>query len=300
MSQQAVANHPASEAPGFSEKLNPSHLQQTQFQEQQTANNLTAPSAINSQSTTTVQSPSPQLRIAEDEPGNVKTVPFAYPVSTSKPAPPAALSEEQQVKYDDLLAHVTAIQALPISTIKGAESASLSDSERMWLTKECLLRYLRATKWVLPQAKQRVEGTLVWRREWGVEKYTAEYIEPENETGKQVILGYDNEARPCLYLNPARQNTEKSNRQVEHLVYMVERVLDIAPEGQETLALLVNFSSTSASKNPNIGQGKQVLNILQTHYPERLGRALVINSKQINNANYCYREKYCSLLFPLN
>lgn len=284
MSQEA-ASIPAAPTV-LSGQLNPSHLHQQQIQ--QPTNNLTTPSAapstapstINSQTTnaTTIPSPPPNLKIAEDQPGNVKTVPFAYPASSSKPALPPTLSEEQQAKYDDLLSHISAIQTLPVSTIKGAESAPLSDSERMWLTKECLLRYLRAIKWLLPQAKQRLEGTLIWRREWGVEKHTAEYIEPENETGKQVILGYDNQTRPCLYLNPARQNTDKSNRQVEHLVFMVERVLDIAPAGQETLALLVNFSSTSSSKSPNIGQGKQVLNILQTHYPERLGRALVINS----------------------
>lgn len=49
------------------------------------------------------------------------------------------------------------------------------------------------------------------------------------------------------------------------------------PQGVETLALLVDFKHSSNSKNPSAGTGKQVLHILQTHYPERLGKALVIN-----------------------
>ena len=51
------------------------------------------------------------------------------------------------------------------------------------------------------------------------------------------------------------------------------------PAGQETLALMINFkpSKTRAYTAPGIGQGREVLNILQSHYPERLGKALVIN-----------------------
>ncbi|KAH7342782.1 putative CRAL-TRIO domain-containing protein C23B6.04c [Rhexocercosporidium sp. MPI-PUGE-AT-0058] len=94
-----------------------------------------------------------------------------------------------------------------------------------------------------------------------------------------IIFGFDIEARPCLYLNPGRQNTEPSPRQVQHLVFMVERVVNLMVPGQETLALLINFKSSKSRSNtaPGIGQGKEVLNILQTHYPERLGRALIIN-----------------------
>lgn len=49
------------------------------------------------------------------------------------------------------------------------------------------------------------------------------------------------------------------------------------PQGVETLDLLVDFKHSSSSKNPSAGTGIQVLHILQTHYPERLGKALVIN-----------------------
>lgn len=92
-------------------------------------------------------------------------------------------------------------------------------------------------------------------------------------------MGYDNNGRPCHYLNPGRQNTNASPRQVQHLVFMLERVIEVGIPGQEALALLINFK-TSKSRSytaPGIGQGREVLNILQTHYPERLGRALIIN-----------------------
>lgn len=47
------------------------------------------------------------------------------------------------------------------------------------------------------------------------------------------------------------------------------------PPGQETLVLLVNFKESRKGENASIGQARTTLNILQSHYPERLGRALV-------------------------
>jgi CRAL/TRIO domain len=92
-----------------------------------------------------------------------------------------------------------------------------------------------------------------------------------------MLLGFDNCSRPCLYLIPSLQNTNPSPRQIQQLVYSLERAVDMMPQGVETLALLTDFKNSSNSKNPSAGTGKQVLHILQTHYPERLGKALVIN-----------------------
>ncbi|KAK2875086.1 hypothetical protein FQN49_001805 [Arthroderma sp. PD_2] len=208
--------------------------------------------------------------------GLIKTL-FREPLDSCKPSPPAELTAEQKSKYDGLLALVTGWTTIPTTSAKGASVEPLSDDERMFLTRECLLRYLRATKWNVTSAETRLQATLTWRREYGVKKHTPEYISIENETGKQVILGYDINARPCLYLNPSKQNTEHSPRQIEHLVFMIERVIDLMGPGQESLALLVNFKETSSGQNATLSQGRQTLSILQNHYPERLGRALVTN-----------------------
>ncbi|KAF4210160.1 hypothetical protein CNMCM8980_004741 [Aspergillus fumigatiaffinis] len=203
--------------------------------------------------------------------------PFPRPLDTAKPAAPAELTPDQQSKYEAILKAVSEWTTVPTTSAKNAPPAPITDDERMFLTRECLLRYLRATKWNVAEAITRLQRTLTWRREYGLEKLTPDYISIENETGKQVILGYDIHARPCLYLLPSNQNTEKSDRQVEHLVFMLERVIDLMGPDQETLALIVNFNETKSGQNASMGQAKQTLNILQNHYPERLGRALVIN-----------------------
>ena len=209
--------------------------------------------------------------------GLIKT-PFDAPLEASKPAVRPPLTAEQEQKYESLLASVLKWTEIPTTSTKGAGKASLTDSERMFLTRECLLRYLRASTWNLTTAEKRLENTLVWRREYGLESHTADYISIENETGKQLILGWDVEGRPCQYMRPSKQNTVRgTERQIQHLVFMLERSIDLMPPGQETLALLINFAETKSGQGATLSQGKQTLTILQNHYPERLGRALVTN-----------------------
>ncbi|KAF2762636.1 CRAL/TRIO domain-containing protein [Pseudovirgaria hyperparasitica] len=202
-------------------------------------------------------------------------LPIAHPLDTCKPGSPPEPTAEQQKKYDTVLAAVEAWTEIP-DTAKGTSKAPLTDEERMWLTRNCLLRYLRATKWAPNEAITRLQATLTWRREFGIyDKITAEHTAPENETGKQVIIGYDINGRPCLYQDPSKQNTQESERQVHHLVYLLERAIDIMPPGQETLALVINFANSSRKTSPSMAMSRNVLNILQTYYPERLGRALI-------------------------
>ncbi|CAK7267339.1 Phosphatidylinositol transfer protein (PITP) [Sporothrix epigloea] len=203
-------------------------------------------------------------------------LPIPFPTASSVPAERPQLTDVQTQKYEWLLEQA---HSWTVASKKADTAGPLTDTDRLWLTRECLLRYLRATKWNEKEASQRLQDTLTWRREYGVDGLTAEHISPENETGKQILLGFDKQGRVCHYLNPGRQNTDPSPRQVQHLVYMVERVIDIMPAGQETLALLINFKTSKSRTNtaPGISTGREVLNILQTHYPERLGRALIIN-----------------------
>lgn len=221
-------------------------------------------------------------------------LPFAEMPGESRIPAEAALTPQQQRQYDAVLAHFLRAD-LTVATSEeshkhraAALQRALTADERSWLTRECFLRYLRATKWEESEAINRIELTLAWRREFGIARcfdadnaVNGELCLEENETGKEVILGFDNDARPCLYLKPGRQNTKTLDRQVQHLVYMLEKVIDYMPAGQDLLALLIDFKAspvgTQGGKIPPIGIGRRVLHILQTHYPERLGKALLTN-----------------------
>jgi len=208
--------------------------------------------------------------------GLVKT-PLAEPLESSKAVARPALTADQQTKYAALLKNVSAWTEIPETSARGSKTSSITDSERMFLTRECLFRYLRATTWNVAQSETRLKNTLIWRREYGLEKHTKDYISVENATGKQLVIGWDIHGRTCLYMRPSKQNTERGDRQIQHLVFMLERAIDLTPAGQDTLALIINFAETKSGQGATLSQGKQTLNILQNHYPERLGRALVTN-----------------------
>ncbi|CAM9019003.1 unnamed protein product [Wickerhamomyces anomalus] len=187
------------------------------------------------------------------------SVPYEKPESIKAPEP-KQLKEDEIVKYNEVLKHF--------------QNPDISVATKP-----------KATKWIVDDAIERLELSLAWRREFGIsgddDTVTGEMVSPENTTGKQVILGYDSDARPILYLKNGRQNTKSSFRQVQHLVFFLEKVIDLMPVGQDTIALLIDFKhydvEGTTSKIPSLSIGKQVLNILQTHYPERLGRALLTN-----------------------
>lgn len=248
-------------------------------------NNASRPQSV--RSTTSFKSTSSQPTPASSAPpetveaewkmptdGPLKT-PIPRPAPNTKPTPQPDLSPEQQTKYATVLAAVSQWSTIPSSTAKNAAQAPLTDHERMFLTRECLLRYLRATKWKTADAIKRLQGTLSWRREYGADTFTHDYISPENETGKQIHLGFDKDQRPCLYLSPAKQNTKMSDRQIHHLCYMLDRTIDMMPAGVETNCLVINFKGATNGAIPTVGQSRAVLNILQTHNPERLGKALI-------------------------
>ncbi|SCU86974.1 LAFA_0E03994g1_1 [Lachancea sp. 'fantastica'] len=236
----------------------------------------------------------------EKEVDKSKWIPIETPIAdlsdSIHPPKAAELTKEQKTKYAEVLKHFQNPELKVPTTEKanGPDSAleTIKPLEKAWLTRDCLLRYLRATKWNVADSISRITQSLAWRRQFGINDFgeengdalTAATVEEEEKTGKQVVLGFENDARPILYLKAGRQNTKTSHRQVQHLVFMLERVIDFMPAGQDSLALLIDFKEypdvpkvAGNSKIPPIGVGKEVLHILQTHYPERLGKALLTN-----------------------
>ncbi|TFK27524.1 CRAL/TRIO domain-containing protein, partial [Coprinopsis marcescibilis] len=174
--------------------------------------------------------------------------------------------------YNEVLAHFAKDGYL----IPDEEKGELLEKEKFWLSRECLLRYLRASKWVVATAIHRIEDTLRWRREYGLnDKITAKHVEPEAVTGKEILFGFDTCGRPASYMIPSRQNTTDPALQNEYAVWMMERSIDLMEPGVETVSLLINFAQRA--RHPNINQARAFLNILQNHYPERLGTALLLN-----------------------
>lgn len=217
---------------------------------------------------------------AESENGDVRGAldytahPPPPPGSSEKPAAASSstLTPAQTAMHKKMLEHFQS-ESYKIPDIEDGE---LLEVEKFWLSNDCMLRYLRATKWNSAKvAIERLEGTLKWRREFGVYDLTAEHVEHEAVTGKMITFGYDTHRRPALYMMPSRQNTEDAQGQIEFAIWMLERALDLTGPGVESVVLMINFADKA--KNPSFAIAKSMLNIFQMHYPERLAESLIIN-----------------------
>ncbi|RKP12006.1 CRAL-TRIO domain-containing protein, partial [Piptocephalis cylindrospora] len=157
---------------------------------------------------------------------------------------------------------------------KGGEQEA---RERAWLSKECLLRYLRAHRWSVSSAKKGLAETLEWRRIYRPDMIPSEEVRVEGETGKTFPSGFDRVGRPIIYMRPRLENTKASDRQLRYVVFILERALAMMSPGVETVTLVIDYKGASMRQSPGLATCKSFLHILSHHYPERLGKAFVVD-----------------------
>ncbi|CAG8434799.1 11757_t:CDS:2 [Ambispora gerdemannii] len=217
---------------------------------------------------TEVESTTEPTKLEESSMTTTNT-PTLTPPENYTPILPAPLNDKQKAILTELETYVESI-LLP-------EDDAYYSHERAWVTEACLKRYLRASKWHINDAKQRIKYTLEWRRDYKPDQIDMEEMIEENLTGKMYLHGFDKYGRPILVLRPGYENTKAGPSQVRNVVFWFEKAITLMPENVETITILVDFNKTSARTSPGLGIAKEFMHVLGSHYPERLGLACVIN-----------------------
>lgn len=173
------------------------------------------------------------------------------------------LTEDQDIKVAELLQAVSPV-------------LQTSPPLKVWCTHSTLARYLQARDWNIAQAEKQLRGTLEWRSTFRPDAITWQEIEPEAVTGKQFRLGVrDKQGRAVLVMRPRNENTKGAERQLKYLVYSLEAACRAADQaGVGKMTWLIDFEGYSYRNAPPITLALKTLNILQNHYPERLGLAV--------------------------
>lgn len=179
------------------------------------------------------------------------------------------VSDEERAKVDEL--HVS------LGTLQGRAQKFCSGG--------CLRRYLCARNWDLQKSKKMLEDTLSWRAAYKPEELRWTDVAEEGETGKVYRADFfDKRGRSVLVLVPANQNTSSCEGQLRHLVYLMENALFNLPPDQEQMVWLIDFTGWSFTTAVPVKTTREVVNILQNHYPERLGNAILYNPPRIFGA----------------
>jgi hypothetical protein len=68
-----------------------------------------------------------------------------------------------------------------------------------------------------------------------------------------VLFGFDADRRPGLYMFPSRQNTNEPTRQIQFVVWMLERTIDLTGPGVECVIFVsVHFHSLQAQEYSSV------------------------------------------------
>ncbi|KAL1300580.1 hypothetical protein HN51_045228 [Arachis hypogaea] len=161
----------------------------------------------------------------------------------------------------------------------------LSGRRLKYCTDGCLRRYLEARNWNVDKAKKMLEETLKWRSTYKPEEIRWDEVAHEGETGKVSRANFhDRLGRPVLILRPGMQNTTSAEDNIKHFVYLLENGILNLSEGQEQMSWLIDFTGFAMSTNLSIKTARDIIHILQNHYPERLAIAFLYNPPRIFQA----------------
>ncbi|KAK7321167.1 hypothetical protein VNO77_31519 [Canavalia gladiata] len=199
------------------------------------------------------------------------------PKKTASDGPEKVLTSQEQQQL------VNEVRRL-IGPLSGKKSIYCSDAS--------ISRYLRARNWNVKKATKMLKQSLKWREEYKPEEIRWEDIAHEAETGKIYRTNYaDKHGRTVLVMRPARQNSKSTKGQIKYLVYCMENVILNLPPDQEQMVWLIDFQGFNMS-HISIKVTRETARVLQDHYPERLGLAILYNAPK-------FFEPFFTMVKPL-
>ncbi|GMK54687.1 hypothetical protein CspeluHIS016_0112730 [Cutaneotrichosporon spelunceum] len=186
------------------------------------------------------------------------------------------LNDKQGAQLSAIIKHFSAQDyALPIVEGK-TDRTPLSVREMMWLSRDRMLKYLTVTG-NTKEAIARLERTLVWRRTSGIDNMDTHMagVEEECRTGKAIVQGFGPSCMPVLYLFPNRNHLHPDHRKAIHLIWMLERAIDLMAGGVTKIVAIFVFNEKRQGAPTSLAIGRETIHYLMQHYPEIAGTVVL-------------------------
>jgi len=162
----------------------------------------------------------------------------------------------------------------------------LTEKSSEFCSDAAITRYLAARNGHVKKATKMLKETLKWRAQYKPEEIRWEEIAREAETGKIYRANCtDKYGRTVLVMRPSCQNTKSYKGQIRILVYCMENAILNLPDNQEQMVWLIDFHGFNMS-HISLKVSRETAHVLQEHYPERLGLAIVYNPPKIFESFY--------------
>ncbi|GFP82112.1 random slug protein 5 [Phtheirospermum japonicum] len=126
-----------------------------------------------------------------------------------------------------------------------------------------------------------LKEALKWRIEYKPEKIRWDDVAQEAETGKIYRANYfDKQGRTVLVMRPGFQNTNSVEGQIKYLVYCMENAIAKLDQTQDQMVWLIDFQKWNMACI-SVKVTRETARVLQDHYPERLGIAILYNPPKV-------------------
>ncbi|CAL5193217.1 unnamed protein product [Lathyrus oleraceus] len=144
-----------------------------------------------------------------------------------------------------------------------------------------VLRFLKARNYNTMKAAKMLRGTLKWRLEFKPEKIQWDDVAKEALKGRLYKADYlDKQGRVVFVIKAGLQNPSLAMVQIKYLVYCLENAISNPPSTQEQMVWLIDFQGWSTSCI-SVKVTRDTAQVLQNHYPERLGLAVLYNPPKL-------------------
>lgn len=171
---------------------------------------------------------------------------------------------------------MTAAEEKCVAHLKATFPAgSVDPADADFLCDQTYLCYARGFEANVDKAQKMLAATLQWRKEYKPYAITIKDVELAMQKGTQVCGGRCREGRPVLCMTVAVPNPCDAATRTKQLVYILET---FRRKGYRDITWVADFGQMGKHKRDPYSKEtrKQAMHILQSHYPERLGRMLVI------------------------
>eukprot|EP00184_Porphyridium_aerugineum_P006426 CAMPEP_0184694426 /NCGR_PEP_ID=MMETSP0313-20130426/2394_1 /TAXON_ID=2792 /ORGANISM="Porphyridium aerugineum, Strain SAG 1380-2" /LENGTH=390 /DNA_ID=CAMNT_0027152719 /DNA_START=57 /DNA_END=1229 /DNA_ORIENTATION=+ len=139
------------------------------------------------------------------------------------------------------------------------------------------IRYLRARQLDLDKAEDMLYNSLVWRSSKHPEREICQACLNNRRAHTMRVIGRDIHGRPVFYSHFAGVENRDPDDNIQHLIWMLENLFTSDVETAQQYVWLLDFQGFSVSDmNPSIG--KKSLTLFSDQYPERLGKAIIMDS----------------------
>ena len=146
-------------------------------------------------------------------------------------------------------------------------------------------RFLRGQKLNVDNAVKCLVATGEFRKETRADVLTVKDCEGYYNRRVTFPFGYDNMGQPLIYCITGRHDRlDRDINEVKNfIIFIIDQTLKLAKPDEEKLTIVFDLSTFSMNCM-DFEATKLFISVLQTHYPEILGRALIINAPYIFRA----------------